>query len=211
MTRLLPHLLPSNGNGDKTPSKNQKQRRAGQSTKPVRTDWATPIHVVRALEKRLGIQFDLDACAQEATSKAPRWYDGKRAATDGLIQSWAARHTWCNPPFGAAIPYWATKLGKELDKGFASGGTDVCAFCVPPRTDTRWWHSLRRSPYLVAQVDVDGRIAYEIDGQPQDQNNAPTVILILARPGALDVESLGTPIRVLTISADAQDGQPTLF
>jgi len=207
MTSQLSLTLP----GDKAPSKAQKKRRAGQSTKPVRTDWATPKHIVRALERRLGITFDLDACAQQKTAKAPRWFDGKRAATDGLIQPWNARHVWCNPPFGAAIPYWAEKLTKELDKGFCAGGSDVVAFCVPPRSDTRWWHYLRRSPYFVAQVDVDGRIAYEIDGQPQDQNNAPTVILIFARPGALDVESLGTPIRVLTISADAQDGQPTLF
>ena len=87
----------------------------------MRTDWATPGHVYNALNKEFG--FTLDPC--ELGDEGGLF--GRR---DGLMESWAGKRVYCNPPYGPAIPDWLAR-GREAE---------VAVYLLPARTDTSWFH-----------------------------------------------------------------------
>jgi len=94
-----------------------------------RMDWETP----QALFDELHAQYDfeLDVCATAENAKVPTYFSPE---INGLIQPWAPRVCWMNPPYGREIADWMEKAFHESSKG----ATVVCL--VPSRTDTAWWH-----------------------------------------------------------------------
>lgn len=134
-----------------------------------RHDWATPWSIVRKLEDDLQLRFTLDPCCCYDTAKAPRFYT---TADNGISQSWAGETVFMNPPFGGSLRKWLAKACQETRQP----DTAVVGL-FPPRTDTGAWYEyvLRRACRLLF---VRGRIGFEVDGIPTDQNTFPSVVVL---------------------------------
>lgn len=94
-------------------------------------DWPTPQGFFDELNKEFG--FQLDVCADAKNHKCAEFFDMN---TNGLMQRWAPRVCWMNPPYGGDIPKWMAKAYEESQKG----ATVVCL--VPARVDTAWFQDL---------------------------------------------------------------------
>lgn len=93
-------------------------------------EWATPRQFFNDMEDRLG-PFDLDVCATPQNAKCAEFFTAEQ---DGLLQEWAPRRCWMNPPYGRGIKNWVRKAYQESLRG----AYVVCL--LPARTDTSWWH-----------------------------------------------------------------------
>ncbi len=83
-------------------------------------------------------QIDLDPCSN---SKDSPNFPAKTVFTkddDGLTQQWKAKTLFLNPPYGAEIDAWVSKLIHE----YLSGNTKEAIALVPARTDTQWFNKL---------------------------------------------------------------------
>lgn len=110
-------------------------------------EWYTPKWVF----DKLGLQFDLDACAPEGGIP---WIPAKKHYSikdDGLTSSWGECLTWLNPPYGKFTAAWLNKMHKHRN-GVA---------LVFARTDCAWFHD------SVATADailfLKGRVKF-VDG-----------------------------------------------
>ena len=99
-------------------------------TSSASDEWETPQEVFDALHSEFG--FSIDVAANERNAKCADFYS---VEDDGLVQEWAPRVVWMNPPYGRNIEYWVAKAAIEAGKGATVVGL------VPARTDTRWWHT----------------------------------------------------------------------
>lgn len=123
---------------------------------PARGDgvqtWATPWHIVRAIEAVDfgGVPFDLDACAQPHTAKATRFYS-LEAGHNGKRDPWRD-HTWCNPPYEEQDEWIAKGVYEAEERGVNS------AHLVLASTSSKYW---RRMTFERGTVDFyEGRIAF---------------------------------------------------
>lgn len=91
--------------------------------------WATPWPLWHAVDAQLG--FTLDACADKANAKHPRYFDER---SNGLSQSWEGETVWCNPPYGRALPDWLERARRAALDELA-----IVCLLVPYRPDTAWW------------------------------------------------------------------------
>lgn len=133
-------------------------------------DWATPWQVVDEYVKRFG-PFDLDACAQPETAKAPAYYT---KAMDGLRLPWIGK-VWLNPPYSDPGP-WLWKARWEIKKGRAS----LVVALLPAATDTAWFHD-----YVLPHAAVEyrrGRIRFlGWEGTPIGSPKSPSIVAIYRR------------------------------
>lgn len=97
--------------------------------KSIRQDWSTPKSLFDELDREF--HFQLDVCANSKNAKCKKYYSEE---VNGLVQDWAPRTCWMNPPYGPDLKTWMKKAHEEARKGAAV----VCL--VPARTDTIWWH-----------------------------------------------------------------------
>lgn len=111
--------------------------------------WATPWHIVHAVEEELGARFALDACAQPHTAKADRFFALERGE-NGLASPWVDM-TWCNPPY-AEQDQW-------LARAAYFGGLGMRVVCLPmASTSSLYW---RPTCFERGTVDFfEGRIAF---------------------------------------------------
>lgn len=95
-------------------------------------EWYTPADIIERTVALLGA-IDLDPCSNEGSPNVPaaRYFT---AADDGLRQIWSGR-VYMNPPYGAVIGDWMTKLRDE----HVAGRVPEAIALVPARTDTAWW------------------------------------------------------------------------
>lgn len=93
-----------------------------------KNDWQTPDSVFKPLDEEFG--FTLDVCASEENYKVDPYIPEE---CDALIQSWAPRICWMNPPYND-WQRWVKKAYEESLKG----ATVVCL--LPARTDTKAFH-----------------------------------------------------------------------
>jgi hypothetical protein len=102
----------------------------------------TPRVILDAVVRCLG-PIELDPCSN---SEGPPIVDAERAFTrehDGLRRAWHARSVYMNPPYGRVTTgLWVAKLVSEFDAGRIGAAIAL----LPARTDTRWFHLLRRYP-----------------------------------------------------------------
>ena len=94
-------------------------------------DWHTPRDLFRQLDAEF--HFELDVCASAENHLCADYFDIDK---NGLLQRWAPRTCWMNPPYGGDIPKWMSKALEEADHG----STVVCL--VPARVDTEWFQCL---------------------------------------------------------------------
>lgn len=116
-----------------------------------RTDWGTPLETVRAIERLLKVEFDLDVCATEENAKCVRYIS---PGEDSLVTAWNGKNCFMNPPYGPKVGDWFKKVVKEI----VWGKPNLIACLLPARTDTRWWHKwvwLAEEVYL-----LKGRIRF---------------------------------------------------
>lgn len=82
-----------------------------------RQDYATPLCLIEAVERRFGFIVH-DLAATSGNTKAPTWFgpDRELGERDSLGIDWAARHPrgnlWLNPPF-ARVASWMAKCHHE--------------------------------------------------------------------------------------------------
>jgi site-specific DNA-methyltransferase (adenine-specific) len=116
----------------------------------VKTDWATPWELFRALDSSHG-PFTLDVCATAENTKCARYFSPEE---NGFAQTWDGV-CWMNPPYGRTIGPWLIKAVAEVRKGHA----DRVVCLLPARTDTIWWHKLVM-PYGIVHF-LKGRVRFE--------------------------------------------------
>lgn len=80
--------------------------------------YGTPPEFIRACEAHFHRRVEFDLAANEANTKATRFFS---EADDALTEHWtclvsAAGVCWLNPPFGDVAP-WAKKCAKEASRG----------------------------------------------------------------------------------------------
>jgi phage N-6-adenine-methyltransferase len=91
-------------------------------------EWETPQWLFDILHAEL--HFELDVCAHPKTAKCKKFYTPD---DNGLLQTWAPRRCWMNPPYGQAINDWMQKALKESRDGA------LVACLVPAAVETNWW------------------------------------------------------------------------
>ena len=129
-------------------------------------DWATPPDLFDQVDREFN--FDLDVCASSSNAKCPEYFTRE---DDGLLQLWAPRRCWMNPPYGRQIGRW---LEKASDTAIGGG---LVAALVPARTDTQWWH---RWVMTSSEIRfVEGRIKFGGSKSAAPFPNA----LVIFRPG----------------------------
>lgn len=133
-------------------------------------DWRTPPELFATLDAEFG--FDLDAAADDANALCSRYYTEH---DDALRQPWNAV-TWCNPPYGRALPAFVRTAFAEVD----AGRCPLAVLLIPARTDTAVWHDcvMRASEIRL----IRGRLRFGLpDGQPTDPAPFPSAIVVFAR------------------------------
>jgi len=78
----------------------------------------TPPWFVRAVERYLRFNFDLDVCCLSATAKCKLFYSLAEHGIDALQVPWMD-HNWCNPPYSEIAP-WVAKATAEAELGRVS-------------------------------------------------------------------------------------------
>lgn len=130
-----------------------------------RMDWATPQKWFDYLD--LEFDFNLDACATAETAKVESFFTPEQ---DALIQSWAEKRVFMNPPYGREVCFWMEKAYMECRDNHA---LVVCL--VPARVDTQWWHNYATKGEIRFPV---GRLNFD-DGE----NAAPfPCAIVIFRP-----------------------------
>ncbi len=108
-------------------------------------DWSTPADLFAELNDIF--HFDLDACADAANAKCPRYFTLEQNA---LEQRWEGT-VFMNPPYGREIGAFMRKAYEES----VLGATVVCL--VPSRTDTGWWHRYAKRGQIIS---LRGRLRF---------------------------------------------------
>lgn len=134
-------------------------------------DWETPADLFAELHKEFN--FTIDAAASDSNHKLPRYYTQE---TDGLAQSWAGERVFCNPPYSRKTKTnpgqeaWIEKAHNEAQKGA------LVVMLIPARTDTKAFHR-----YILPHAEIrflEGRLHFEVDGQPRDAAPFPSMVCI---------------------------------
>ena len=133
-------------------------------------EWATPDDLFNRLNSEF--RFNLDACATSDNTKCDDFFTKEQ---NGLIQSWAGRRVWCNPPYGRAVASFVKKAFLETTGGVGLGA--ICVCLVAARTDTAWWqdYAMRASEIRL----IRGRIKF---GASKSGAPFPSALLIFGTP-----------------------------
>jgi len=116
-------------------------------------EWNTPQEVIDKVLNFFG-HIDCDPCSND--SKNPNVPAGilYTEVDDGLSQKWYGK-VYMNPPYGDAIIGWVEKLVDEYENGEVSEAVAL----LPARTDTQWFHLLRRYPrcFIIGRLKFGGQ------------------------------------------------------
>lgn len=134
-------------------------------------DWETPADLFAELHKEFN--FTLDAAASDTNHKLPRYYT---EADDGLAHSWEGERVFVNPPYSRRTKTnpgqeaWIEKAYSEAQKGA------LVIMLLPARTDTKAFHR-----YILNHAEIrfiEGRLRFEVEGQPHDAAPFPSMVVI---------------------------------
>lgn len=139
-------------------------------------DYATPMPLINAVKRRLGIRaFAFDFAADASNHKARRYWDVHNDALSYSPDDWRSQlgsgWGWLNPPFKDITP-WAAKCAAVRRRGGS------IAFLVPAAVGSNWFRDHVHCRALVLMLN--GRIPFMPDrpewGYPKD------CVLILYSP-----------------------------
>lgn len=133
--------------------KEEKSKRGGNQ------DTRTPLEFFNKLDEQF--QFDLDPCD---SLEKPKWL-GIEAYNlnndqDGLELPWFG-NVFVNPPWND-IQSWIDKAEKELEKE----NCRFVVFLVPSRVETRWFHHILESEYLMNHIFLKSRMQFDEKDNP---------------------------------------------
>lgn len=126
----------------------------------------TPSAIYHQLDREF--HFTMDVAADADNHLAPAWFDERK---DGLMQDWAPRTVFCNPPYSNIGP-WIRKALRESKRGA------TCVLLLPVRTDLAWFHECA----LEGEVRfIRGRLQFE--NTPRRGSAPHASMLVIFRPG----------------------------
>ena len=139
----------------------------------------------------LEFRFDLDAAAEHATHKCPRWFGPGSPVPDSLVIPWTGR-VFLNPPYSrTTIHDWAGKVIEEAPH------CEVIYVLIAGRIETRWYRRCFESEFCHEQRFGSGRESFmdpRIDfaiGQAAGFPNVGLVFRPLPRATHFPVPRLG--------------------
>ncbi len=142
-------------NTDRAQLSKLTQSRAPTTRTLGKDDWMTPAAIFDPVQSMC--QFDLDACATDATAARVAQFIGPE--TDALSVRWAdhGKRVWCNPPYGRGIDRWLEKASKAcLD------GCDLVVVMINANTDTKYWRAwVADNPNCFAVVFIQPRVKFD--------------------------------------------------
>ena len=141
-------------------------------------DWATPWWVIKGLEKKFGIKFELDVCTYPHTAKAPEFFTED---DDALSKNWDKKVCWMNPPYGQVIPTWLTYAADQADKH-----KNKIFALVPARPDTQWFHNIATRGKIYF---LKGRIPFVRPGEKDEEAKPgafPSMIIVFGEKPGMD-------------------------
>lgn len=119
--------------------------------------WETPQEFFDRLNEKY--HFTLDAAASDDNHKVDKYFT---AEDDGLKQNWGGEIVFCNPPYGnKETGEWTKKCYEEAQKP-----NTTVVLLIPARTDRHSFHQYIYNKPGVKVEFLQGRLAFEIDGQP---------------------------------------------
>lgn len=149
-------------------------------------EWRTPLPVLRAIERHLGVRFIADMAADRDNALCPVFFtkeDDTLTITAGKILERIREYIpapdpdkhalFCNPPYGSTgLAPWINKaalVSKWIDLPWV--------FLLPAsRTEQPWMHIRPASEFNLALVKY--RIAYiRPDGTPGTRPNHPSMVM----------------------------------
>lgn len=154
--------------------------------------WRTPPALVDAVARHLGAEeWDLDACAEEGASVAPRSLTADRSCLVWEWNRWGVQYVWMNPPYGAkGVPRATLRAAGEnpdaykpfpgldafLDRAHAQANRHslTVACLVPASMDARIFRHLERA----REVILLGRVRF-LDTHGIEQRNPPGAHMVI--------------------------------
>lgn len=136
-----------------------------------KTEWATPWHLVYALEYALGAApRTLDAAASSLNTKAEKFYglgDPNQAGEDGMVQSWESEHVWLNPPFGqAADRYTVWDWVNKAISSYMNGAPSVLMILPGAFEQHTWFNTMFDSGATI--ILLQPRVQYGYGNNPSN-------------------------------------------
>lgn len=135
---------------------------------PERHDWNTPQIFLDVLYRHSPVA--LDPCSNANSRVQSNLAYVLERGEDGLALHWRHKYrlpngdwctlTFCNPPYGDALPDWCQKAIDE-----AKQGAEI-VLLTPVRTDTGWFDALHSAANALAFWK--GRLVFEIPGKPDE-------------------------------------------
>ena len=118
-------------------------------------EWPTPAAFYRELDKEFHFNFD------------PCPLGGEIDGSARLMNNWAGKRVFCNPPYGPLIPRFL-ECWKDAE---------LSVFLIPARTDTRWFHEIVL-PYAREIRFIKGRLKFG-----DSKNSAPFASMVVVFDG----------------------------
>jgi phage N-6-adenine-methyltransferase len=132
-------------------------------------DYGTPRHLYSRLD--VDFRFDLDPCATSQNAKCERFYT---ESDDGLIQPWADRAVFMNPPYSRAYD-WIRKAYEAVFSYRWDLQAKLVVCLIPARTDTQMWHEFCMRGEMKF---IEGRLTFEGATDPAP---FPSAIIVFQR------------------------------
>lgn len=162
---------------------------ARAATTGSRSDWETPQPFFDWQHSLW--QFDIDAAANEANHKLPRWFGpGSEVSESAFNIRWSehGRNFWVNPPYGRGLVDWIILFEQQSREG-----ARIVAL-LPANTDTQWWMQCVRTAHEITLLVP--RIGFWRDGKPQppkeDANPGGSMLVRWEPFGTLGVAQIRT-------------------
>ena len=143
----------------------------------------TPKWLVKALEKTLRVEFEMDVCALKETAKCEVYYSLVEGE-DALILPWA-NVNFCNPPYDNVMP-WVDKATIEAGRG------NISALLIPDKPEVAYIRKSRRfadtvihMPFRLKFLRPNGERF--LDKKGQEQGPKFPVAVVLFTPWGIDL------------------------
>jgi phage N-6-adenine-methyltransferase len=158
------------------------------STPDVESDeWRTPPHLVRAIERHLGLSFIADMASTRENRICPIHFtkDDDTLSLDSEVlfgrillemgdRPWkTGKAVWCNPPYGATgLEPWIA-AGREFSKRY---GIPWVNLLPASRSEQAWLYAYPPQEYHITYLR--GRVPYlRPDGSPGKSPNHPSFVI----------------------------------
>jgi phage N-6-adenine-methyltransferase len=142
--------------------------------KGSRDDWCTPRELFETLDRYY--DFDIDLAANGENRLLKTYLGPGGSEEDALASDWSRWGSvgFCNPPYSRWADFALSALSHASLTKFKT------VMLIPPRTDTRAFHSwLTQASELVF---ISGRISFELYGVAHKNNGTGSMLAVFEPP-----------------------------